>query len=80
MDKLLESFEHKNRDYIFLINGSSSGKNRGMTSHMETVRNTLWQVFDNTNAIENSDRISLITFTSSSKRIFSLVERETNFT
>lgn len=41
MDKLLESFEHKNRDYIFLINGSSVGKHRGMSSYMETVRKSL---------------------------------------
>ena len=80
MDKLLESFDHKNRDYIFLINGSCDGKYKGMTSYMETVRKSLTQVFDNKNAIENSDRISLITYTNSSKVIFSLVERETNFT
>ena len=80
MDKLLESFDHKNRDYIFLINGSCDGKYKGMSSYMETVRKSLTQVFDNKNSIENSDRISLITYTNSSKVIFSLVERETNFT
>lgn len=52
-----------------------------MAEHIGVVRKSLTAVLDNEEgAVENQDRIALVTFASSSKRIFSLVEKHKNFT
>jgi Mg-chelatase subunit ChlD len=79
---MLISFETKKRDYIFLINNSPCGtKKRSMKAHLSKVQESLLQIFDSPDAIEDRDRVSLITFAGkSSRRIFSLVEKRQNFT
>ncbi len=80
MEKLEESFNHKNRDFVFLVNQSVT-ENRTMASHINQVRKSLAAVLDNEDgAVEDQDRIALVTYASDTKRIFSLVEKQKNFT
>ena len=80
MEKLEESFNHKNRDFVFLVNQSVT-ENRTMAGHISQVRKSLAAVLDNEDgAVENQDRIALVTYASNTKRIFSLVEKQKNFT
>jgi hypothetical protein len=52
-----------------------------MADHIGSVRKSLAAVLDNEDgAVESQDRIALLTFTNNSKRIFSLVEKQKNFT
>lgn len=52
-----------------------------MAGHISQVRKSLAAVLDNEDgAVENQDRIALVTYASSTKRIFSLVEKQKNFT
>lgn len=52
-----------------------------MADHIGQVRKSLAAVLDNQDgAVENQDRIALVTFAKNTKRIFSLVEKEKNFT
>ena len=80
MEKLEESFNHKNRDFVFLVNQSVT-ENRTMVGHISQVRKSLAAVLDNEDgAVENQDRIALVTYASNTRRIFSLVEKQKNFT
>jgi hypothetical protein len=80
LEKLEESFVHKNRDFVFLVNQSVT-ENRTMVGHISQVRKSLAAVLDNEDgAVENQDRIALVTYASNTKRIFSLVEKQKNFT
>jgi hypothetical protein len=52
-----------------------------MADHIGQVRKSLAAVLDNEEgAVENQDRIALVTFAKNTKRIFSLVEKQKNFT
>ena len=52
-----------------------------MVGHISQVRKSLAAVLDNEDgAVENQDRIALVTYASNTKRIFSLVEKQKNFT
>jgi len=52
-----------------------------MAIHISQVRKSLAAVLDNEDgAVENEDRIALVTYANNSKRIFSLVEKQKNFT
>ncbi len=52
-----------------------------MKKHIISVKKSLTAVLDDdSGAVESSDRISLVTFAKDSKRIFSLVEKDKNFT
>jgi hypothetical protein len=63
-----------------MINNSSWGKRRSMEKYMPKAIDSLLKIFDNTVSIQDQDRISLITYTQQSRRIFSLVEKCSNFT
>ena len=53
MEKLEESFNHKNRDFVFLVNQSVT-ENRTMAGHISQVRKSLAAVLDNEDgAVEN---------------------------
>jgi len=52
-----------------------------MADNISQVRKSLAAVLDNENgAVEDQDRIALVTYASNTKRIFSLVEKQKNFT
>jgi len=52
-----------------------------MLKHVHLIRKSLAAVLDNDEgAVESHDRIALVTFAKNSKRIFSLVEKQKNFT
>jgi len=70
---MMASFKHRNKDFVFLVN-----INKSMGDHLERVQNSLKQIFDK--GLEDNDRISLITYSKNSRIIFSLVEKERNFT
>ena len=76
---LVDSFKHKVRDFVFLVNVSGKTE-RGMVQHLETVKKSLQLVLDNSDgSVENTDCISLIAFAKNARRLFSLVEKQKNF-
>lgn len=80
LEKLEHSFQHQNRDFVFLVNQSIE-EDLSIKKHISSVKKSLTAVLDDdSGAVESSDRISLVTFAKDSKRIFSLVEKDKNFT
>jgi hypothetical protein len=69
----LANFQHRNRDFVFLVS-------RAASQYDAQIKTTLRLVFDNETAIGDSDRICLITYAGNTKCIFSLVEKNCNFT
>ena len=67
---MLDSFKHRNKDIVFLVNSNQGGMNK--------VKDVLKQIFDR--GLEAQDRISLITYAKNSRVVFSLVEKDRNFT
>ena len=67
---MLNSFKHKNKDIVFLVNSNQRAMNK--------VKDVLKQIFDR--GLESQDRISLITFAKNARVVFSLVEKDKNFT
>ena len=67
---MLDSFKHRNKDIVFLVNSNQGGMNK--------VKDVLKQIFDR--GLEAQDRISLITFAKNARVVFSLVEKDRNFT
>ncbi len=72
LEKMYMSFEHRNKDVVFLVNIEQS-----MSSVLTQVQSHLEFIFEN--ALEMRDRISLITCSKNCRRLFSLVEKERNF-
>lgn len=80
LEALEQSFEHKDRDFVFLVN-QSTHQTSNMSGHISIIRKSLASILDNEDgAVENNDRIALVKFAQNSKRIFSLVEKHKNFT
>jgi len=68
---MLASFEHRNKDIVFMVNN-------GAGACLDRVQEALKWIFDK--GLESHDRISLITFAKNARIIFSLVDKEKNFT
>lgn len=82
LESLMNSFRHRHRDFVFLVNQSDYADDIDacMSNKMLTVQKTLLKILNNENgAIESKDRISLIKFAKGLRRIFTLVEKEKNF-
>ena len=71
---MLDSFKHRNKDIVFLVNVNHAS----VSIHIEHVKDALKQIFDK--GLEAHDRISLITFAKNARIIFSLVDKDKNFT
>lgn len=74
LNEIAYSFQHKNKDIVFLVNV----QDQGPKSKMHLVRDALKQIFDT--GLEAQDRISLITFSKNVRIVFSLVAKQKNFT
>ena len=85
LDSLHQSFRHRNRDFIFLVNQSewidhNNFAAQTMRFRIPKIRQTLTKILENDNgAVEDKDRISLIKYARNLRRIFTLVEKEKNF-
>ena len=77
---LLEQFNQKNKDYIFLVNEEVKPSYREEENLIENkVQKTLQLIFDE--KIESNDRISLMTFKNKrTKVLFNLVGIQKNMT
>ncbi len=71
---MMDSFKHRNKDLVFLVNANQSGTPDVMTE----VKDSLKQIFDK--GLELNDRISLITYAKNARIVFSLVGKDKNFT
>lgn len=96
----MDSFEHKNSDFVFLVNESPLRNKNGhrMIDSKKKIRDMLRRIImdvetngetknpDENNiyplisCVEPEDRIALVKFSRNVKRVFSLVEKKTNFT
>ena len=75
LEKLAESFRYRHRDFVFLINQSMT-----MNVHKDEVIEILKTIMTaKEDSIENLDRVSLIKFNKRLRRIFSLVQKDSNF-
>ena len=75
LEKLAESFRFRNRDFIFLVDQSHS-----MDYYKEQIIAIMTQIMCETeDCILNKDRVSLIKFSGRLRRIFSLVQKDSNF-
>eukprot|EP00347_Sterkiella_histriomuscorum_P007084 403350315 len=72
LEKMMLSFEHKNKDVVFLVNVEHS-----MSIHSDTFQKHMDYIFEK--GLEQRDRISLITCSKNCRRLFSLVNKEKNF-
>jgi len=75
LERLAETFRFRSRDFIFLVDQSGS-----MERHRERVTaalNAIMQVKQD--AILSQDRVSLVKFSKRLRRIFSLVQKDSNF-
>ncbi|CDW83509.1 UNKNOWN [Stylonychia lemnae] len=72
LDKMIESFNHKNKDVVFLVNVEQS-----MEPHTLKFQAHLDYIFEK--GLEQRDRISLITCSKNCRRLFSLVHKEKNY-
>jgi hypothetical protein len=81
LNSLLEQFNKKSKDYIFLVNEDFTKDNRviNQTEKIEyKIKKSLELIFDN--YIEHTDRLSLMTYGKNTKKMFSLVGIEKNKT
>ena len=76
LEKLVESFRYRNRDFIFLVNQSESMK-RYLDKVIAILESFMHE--KNEDIIENSDRVSLIKFGRRLRKTFSLVQKDSNF-
>ena len=76
LEKLIESFRYRDRDFILLVNQSL-----GMRNFKEHTTEILCQIMKESkqDSIANQDRVSLIKFNNRLRRIFSLVQKDSNF-
>ena len=75
LEKLIESFRYRNRDFIFLVDQSDNRCER--KEKVTAILQSIMQPKED--AIENHDRVSLIKFSKRLRRIFSLVQKDSNF-
>ena len=75
LEKLVESFRFRDRDFIFLVNQSDS-----MLEYKDQVTAMLSQIMEEKeDCIASQDRVSLIKFSQHLRRTFSLVAKASNF-
>ena len=70
LEKLVESFRYRNRDFIFLVE-----KSKKMLPYIDNVTRILLSIMQEKkeDSIENRDRVSLIKFNRRLRKTFSLV-------
>ena len=71
---MMNSFKHRNKDLVFLVNVNHSA----VAQHLDQVKDALKLIFDR--GLEPHDRISLITYAKNARIVFSLVDKDKNFT
>ena len=75
LERLAETFRFRNRDFIFLVDQSGS-----MERYRERVTAALSAIMQiKQDAILSQDRVSLVKFSKRLRRIFSLVQKDSNF-
>ena len=70
---LMDSFKHRNKDLVFLVDNKFE-----MQPYLQLMQDALKLIFDS--GLEQHDRISLITYSKITRIIFSLVDKDKNFT
>ncbi len=73
MNEMLESFKHRDKDLVFLVN-----VNESVVPYLDGMKEALKHIFDR--GLEAHDRISLITYSKNARIVFSLVDKNKNFT
>lgn len=78
LERIAKQFEVLDRDFVFLINCSTAMPS--MENHLSKICKGLTQILNNDDIVSQNDRISLITYATEQRKVFSLVEKNKNFT
>jgi hypothetical protein len=80
---MVARFDHRQRDFVFLVQDTSSCKSRGesIASRSKQIAKILSNILEESyfNCVEEKDRIALLKFSKCAKRVFSLVEKRKNY-